>query len=120
MRCIEHIVQTRTYLPTYLSYPCPSIHTYPFATTEPLTLWKIPCLSAPQLGDQLGDANVVCLERVEGDAQGDGADAEGPHAGGVQGWHAAAGEVVDDAGSEEKKMLVWGGGFRWRSWLSSV
>lgn len=40
-------------------------------------------LCVPQPRNGFGDADVVCLERVQGDAEGDGSDAEGPHGDGA-------------------------------------
>lgn len=52
----------------------------------------------PQLLASLGDADVVGLEGVEGDAEGDGGKAESPHGEGADLGDAVLGEVVDDAG----------------------
>jgi hypothetical protein len=57
-------------------------------------------LSIPKLDDQLGNANVIGLERVEGYAEGDGADAESPFCGLAPAGYTVFGEVVDDAGSK--------------------
>jgi hypothetical protein len=54
-------------------------------------------LCMPQPRDSLGDTNVICLEGVQGDAEGDGSDAEGPHGDGADEGNARSGEVVDDA-----------------------
>lgn len=50
----------------------------------------------PQPRNSLGDADVVRLERVQGYAEGEGADAERPHGSCTGGRDALLGEVVDD------------------------
>lgn len=54
----------------------------------------------PQPRNQLGDADIVRLERVQGQAESDGANAEGPVSGGADLGDAVLGEVVDDAGPD--------------------
>ena len=54
-------------------------------------------LCVPKLGDQLGDANIIRLERVESITKSDGADAESPHGEGADERDTALGKVVDDA-----------------------
>ena len=55
-------------------------------------------LCVPQPRDGLGDANVICLERVEGKTQCDRSGAESPHGGLSNEGNTLGGEVVDDAG----------------------
>jgi hypothetical protein len=54
-------------------------------------------LSVPQPLDSLGNADIVCLERVKGDTHGEGGDAESPVRGSANLGDALLGEVVDDA-----------------------
>lgn len=54
-------------------------------------------LSVPEPLHSLGDTDIVCLERVEGNTHGDGGDAQSPHGNGTGEGNAVLGEVVNDA-----------------------
>jgi hypothetical protein len=62
-----------------------------------LVLHSLCNLCVPQPRDSLGNTNIVCLERVQGETKSDGTDAQSPHGNGADKGNARLGEVVDDA-----------------------
>lgn len=54
-------------------------------------------LSVPEFCDQLGDADVVRLIRVQSNTKSDGTNSQSPVSGGADLGDALGGEVVDDA-----------------------